>query len=999
MGLEMRKIDNRAYEIIHNRCINWCVRKTKLILSQALYFIYLAIFLEQLYAIKHRVGKLTSLKYYTINNSVLGEVKIHVGGPLNLTRGCIYECKNVLLYKMRVSAEVKRGHDEIFKSPGWAADTIIKQSKCKNYVMVPNPLYTSKQLEYMKEYYNILFLMFQGGKKYASEFEKKTNRFYKFLSSVDRVHTKADHTLLASLFLLTEGLNIPLKFLKNNEYMHLALQKNQSNDFHFNFYREEINTSSTEEIEPDPNSTEENGVYLKRDESDEMYAYDIVNFFIKHSSNPVIEKAGYVEPKTYEEYKTRKFINSPGFLIQNYVYYYLDSIEEIEEFIKTVHDLLCEYLPDKEKEEMTSTQMTATRIFNRCFISSYNKNSIWEGVQLEKLSESIWNDIQKLRTMNTVYENSITRSLRDSEHVEIKRIKSGFAVLFNRTFIQYILNNCFFILAEKIRILETSDGFTNDTIQVEDFIKITEQKNLEFNVFCDNYRVNCTCVTIVTALFAKAIYNNLDKDHKVVQLAANTIGLSIGLYRECERTFIFAIVASIYEQSRESNPKIFLENNIYLMRNYTDTHIMNNVSFILTYLIYKNAPHAIIRFIKSYMVVRRKFNLLTLTNLILWHLSQTEAKNLLLCLTRNFTTTEYIHYAFMSVQKIEGKKSREDLVVCMNEFILLLHNIAIQNELEFKNIANESYIVTIQSSIKEISTPNTDQNTLSFLLNSMQSIDITQKCIYDSIHTKDGQIIKTLHSIYNRNTSEDEKLNLMRKIEGMANNIIYILNNIEEFYCNFRIMGALIACNPYVNTNETTKAQYNEIRDEFLEIYKKGWYLEKSIYTIFIDNEKKIYNFFKTLIDLGVDGALDDYQKFNSLYTHLVDIRKQREYKLEAEIFLQLFKMDDLKRLDNILNVLKYLHIAIYSINRGIFSRIQIITACTYRKERSIIPEIEEMTIKAIDLASKIHNEMNFQMRIKIIPGKTTGIDEIKEIEEELMLEKDKLKRYMYEVD
>ncbi|KAI5165907.1 hypothetical protein NEIRO03_2473 [Nematocida sp. AWRm78] len=707
MLLEMRKIKNRTYEILQSRCTNWYVRKTKPISSRALYFIYLTIFLEQLYAITHRVEKLTPLKCYTINNSVLGEVKIHVGGPLNLTRGCVYEYENVLLYKMYLSTEVKRKHNEIFKSPGWAGDTIIKESTCDSYVMAPNPLYTSKELEYMKEYYDILFLMFQGEENYRFEIEKKANRFCRFLRSVNRVHTKADHTLLASLFLLAEGLDIPLKFLKNKEYMHLTLQKNQSNDFHFNFYREEIDTSSTEEIESDTSSTEENGVYLKRDEPDEICAYDIVNFFIKHSSNPVIEKAGYVEPKTYEEYKTRKFINSPGFLIQNYVYYYLDSIEEIEEFIKTVHDLLCEYLPDKEKQEMTNTQITATRIFNRCFISSYNKNSTWEGAPLEELSESIWNNIQKLGRMNTICENLMFRSRIDYNYEEVKIIKNRISVLVNRTIIQYMLSNCFFILAEKIRILKTSVNIRNN-IQVEDFIKITEQKNLEFNVFWDNYKVNCTCITMVTALFAKAIYNNLDKDHEVVQLAANTIRLSIGLYDVRVRLFIFAIIASIYEQSRESNPKIFLETSIYMMRNYSNEYIKKNVSFILTYLIYKNAPHAIIRFIKSYMVVRRKFKFLTLTNLILWHLSQTEAKNLLLCLTRNFTTTEYIHYAFMSVQKIEDKKSRENLVADMNEFILLLHNIATQNGLEFKNIANEYYITTIQSSIKEISTRNTD---------------------------------------------------------------------------------------------------------------------------------------------------------------------------------------------------------------------------------------------------------------------------------------------------
>ncbi|KAI5168623.1 hypothetical protein NEIRO03_2601, partial [Nematocida sp. AWRm78] len=302
-------------------------------------------------------------------------------------------------------------------------------------------------------------------------------------------------------------------------------------------------------------------------------------------------------------------------------------------------------------------------------------------------------------------------------------------------------------------------------------------------------------------------------------------------------------------------------------------------------------------------------------------------------------------------------------------------------------------------SIKEISTPNTDQNTFSFLLNSMQPIGMAQKCIYDSIYTKGDQIIKTLHSIYNRNTSENKKLNLMGKIEGTANNIIYILNSIEEFYCMYQMVGALIACNPYVNTDETTKAQYNEIRDEFMKIPIKSWDIEEIISTIFTDNQKKICDFFKTLIDLEVDCALENFYKFNILYTRLVNIKKKKkECKLKAEDFFQLFKMDDLKKLDDVLNMLTYLHRVIYRIDYDICSRIQIITAHTYRKERSIIPEIEEITIKAIDLASKIHNEMNFQMRIKIIPGKTTGIDEIKEIEEELMLEEDKLMRYMCEV-
>ncbi|KAI5166968.1 hypothetical protein NEIRO03_1543 [Nematocida sp. AWRm78] len=45
----------------------------------------------------------------------------------------------------------------------------------------------------------------------------------------------------------------------------------------------------------------------------------------------------------------------------------------------------------------------------------------------------------------------------------------------------------------------------------------------------------------------------------------------------------------------------------------------------------------------------------------------------------------------------------------------------------------------------------------------------------------------------------------MEAIEGPANNIIYILNNIEVFYCKYQMADAHIACNPYVNKDETIK--------------------------------------------------------------------------------------------------------------------------------------------------------------------------------------------------
>ncbi|EIJ88495.1 hypothetical protein NEQG_01185, partial [Nematocida parisii ERTm3] len=105
-------------------------------------------------------------------------------------------------------------------------------------------------------------------------------------------------------------------------------------------------------------------------------AANVINFFIDNKTNPDIREGGeYAEPRTYEEFKTGKFLNNARWLIQYYIFKYLDGEEKIIEFAKTVYSMLKECIEQKKSEGSNNEVKYLESIVNKCFVKSSNANT------------------------------------------------------------------------------------------------------------------------------------------------------------------------------------------------------------------------------------------------------------------------------------------------------------------------------------------------------------------------------------------------------------------------------------------------------------------------------------------------------------------------------------------------------------------------------------------------------------------------------------------------
>ncbi|OAG33437.1 hypothetical protein NEIG_02678, partial [Nematocida sp. ERTm5] len=235
--------------------------------------------------------------------------------------------------------------------------------------------------EYMQAFTQQLINMFPSEDRYLSIESEKSDSFTRFLKEYK---DKPDSlNLLASLFLLSEGINIPIEIVvdeENNKNKILVLKKKETEEleeekdsnsepeekrikmkegFHVNL---SMNIKSKEE---EDNTAEP--VYQKKTE-------EIVNFFKSLvNTNPsyclkVPEE--FSMPTTYKEFLTGNFLCNPKFLIQSYFFEYIDSVEMYEEFVRAVYELLNEQISDEKKSEniITETENKAQEVFGSLFI-------------------------------------------------------------------------------------------------------------------------------------------------------------------------------------------------------------------------------------------------------------------------------------------------------------------------------------------------------------------------------------------------------------------------------------------------------------------------------------------------------------------------------------------------------------------------------------------------------------------------------------------------------
>ncbi|EHY65297.1 hypothetical protein NERG_01743, partial [Nematocida ausubeli] len=220
--------------------------------------------------------------------------------------------------------------------------------------------YEGVLLKYKRAYFNTLLELFPSIHGYVSIWSDRGDSFFSFINSTYVEEHK--HKILASLFLLAEGVDVPLAVNESESRTVLVLKKADEGEY----FRLNMNVL----VKTGKNA-----------ESLDMFkrvlqkkAIDVVNFFIENRESKVFTEEKACSNLFYcKEHRQVEFVNSPAFLIQTYIRNCLESTEKVILFRETVRGMLSEYMGQEEaspKKEQRKQELAAQAkdMFSRYFI-------------------------------------------------------------------------------------------------------------------------------------------------------------------------------------------------------------------------------------------------------------------------------------------------------------------------------------------------------------------------------------------------------------------------------------------------------------------------------------------------------------------------------------------------------------------------------------------------------------------------------------------------------
>ncbi|KAI5137086.1 hypothetical protein NEAUS06_2096, partial [Nematocida ausubeli] len=255
-------------------------------------------------------------------------VKINPDGPLNFLRGIIYqkmECMyNKRFFSPQIDTEYKleKNSDSINI---YSTYTYIRDRQMdKAYKAIT----ANKMDVYAEKYHNHLIELFPSPNGDITIETRGNQSFIQFL----RAETTEKHALqiLTMLLLFSEGVNIPIK-VNNTVLKVYELSK-----------KDEVYFEVPMEI-PWLNIKEN-----KVETFQQKKVKQLINFFKENATNS--EVLSLMKDKcSYDEVAAGIFLDSPKFLIQSYIFGFIDTAERAIEFIQTVHTMTEKYASKTEK--------------------------------------------------------------------------------------------------------------------------------------------------------------------------------------------------------------------------------------------------------------------------------------------------------------------------------------------------------------------------------------------------------------------------------------------------------------------------------------------------------------------------------------------------------------------------------------------------------------------------------------------------------------------------
>ncbi|KAI5187159.1 hypothetical protein NEIRO03_2470 [Nematocida sp. AWRm78] len=249
--------------------------------------------------------------------------------------------------------------------------------------------------EYMQAFTQQLINMFPSEDRYLSIESEKSDSFTRFLKEYK---DKSDSLyVFASLFLLSEGINIPIRIVvdeENDKNKILVLKKKEL---------EELEKEEDSNSEPKAKKIKmEEGFHVNlsmnmmgREEENNTIGpvyqnktEEIVNFFKSLATTNISYCLKVPEefsiPTAYDELLTGNFLCNPKFLIQSYIFEYIDSVEMYKKFVRAVYELITEQISNNDDNVNPSVETgnKAQEVFGSLFIR-------WDSAELPSKIEYI----------------------------------------------------------------------------------------------------------------------------------------------------------------------------------------------------------------------------------------------------------------------------------------------------------------------------------------------------------------------------------------------------------------------------------------------------------------------------------------------------------------------------------------------------------------------------------------------------------------------------------
>ncbi|KAI5159169.1 hypothetical protein NEAUS03_0082 [Nematocida ausubeli] len=289
--------------------------------------------------------------------------RIRADGPLNPLRANILDTNGYMHCKRFFSPEIEVDYKLEKSLP--RGDVLYKYdfTRCPEKDKAYVPVDTKKaNYEYLSEYHTTLIKMFPSEQGYLSIITKRQDSLYQFLISSEG--TQNAKYILASLLLLSEGIDINLSIEEINEEKHLVLTNQYGTSIIFSA------RMCTSYANAKNNTMED--VYHSEVE-------DIIEFFRDWKDCPALKEEGiYADPTSFSDFEKGGFLNGMRFLIQTYIFKFVDNQQDYAEFIEAVYYITMSHLPKNLKELPENDPITA--VFHKCFIRNSDSSDEMEYV-------------------------------------------------------------------------------------------------------------------------------------------------------------------------------------------------------------------------------------------------------------------------------------------------------------------------------------------------------------------------------------------------------------------------------------------------------------------------------------------------------------------------------------------------------------------------------------------------------------------------------------------